>query len=488
MKGFLYWSAYNNICETLHMDAAPGRLMNGDAVACGSSLAKASRDADATPELFVAAVRQFLSTCDARTCRLTCHDPAYTEYDLGFSVQRGGDYLYVTEMRQEERLAPGMRIAAVGRNTVPFLLKDIAQEIFWGRGTDREDWGLALRMFDDIDVFPGDGHVMRMDLRRYPVQTRTPRLACARREDACVLTVESLADGTAVARLLEEAGDALDGAEKLVIDLRSCTGEADSTSYLTLLPYLCDRDIPAREVFPDRQVYTIYSKANAELLLAGIERARKGFECRAGDGGDAETRAGSEVLDALADDIRAKADEVLQAKRRTTGLQERRRASELPEIVPSPFGEEEVRARGLGAGGDGGSAEQTGQTGQAGQMAQARQTGQVAARATGATILLVGPQTGVGAERLAEAVMGMERVRLVGRATPGAVDYENYVTRDYPDILARFTYPISRTVANREGRGYARAGLPLDVHVPWTPDECGEGCGRDLVLEAALGM
>ncbi len=298
-----------------------------------------------------------------------------------------------------------------------------------------------------------------------------------------MLTVESLADGTAVARLLEEAGEALDGAEKLVIDLRACVGEADPASYLALLPYLCDRDIPAREVFPDRQVYTIYSKANAELLLAGIERARKGFECRAGDGGDAETRAGSEVLDALADDIRAKADEVLQAKRRTTGLQERRRASELPEIVPSPFGEEEVRARGLGAGGDGGSAEQTGQTGQA-----AGRTGQATEPATGPTILLVGPQTGIGAERLAEAVMGMERVRLVGRATPGAVDYENYVTRDYPDILASFTYPISRTVANREGRGYARAGLPLDVHVPWTPDECAGGCSRDLVLEAALGM
>ena len=301
-----------------------------------------------------------------------------------------------------------------------------------------------------------------------------------------MLTVESLADGTAVARLLEEAGDALDGAEKLVIDLRSCTGEADSTSYLALLPYLCDCDIPAREVFPDRQVYTIYSKANAELLLAGIERARKGLEGRAGGGGDAETHAGREVLDALADDIRAKADEVLQAKRRTTGLQERRRASELPEIVPSPFGEEEVRVQGLGARGDGSAAGQTGQA--TAQMAQAGQTGQVAARAAGATILLVGPQTGVGAERLAEAVMGMERVRLVGRATPGAVDYENYVARDYPDILARFTYPISRTVANREGRGYARTGLPLDVHVPWTPDECGGGCGRDLVLEAALGM
>lgn len=443
MKGFLYWSAYNNICETLHMDAAPGRTMNGDAVACGSSLAKASRDAEATPELFVAAVRQFLSTCDARTCRLTCNDPAYAEYDLGFRAQRHGDFLYVVEARQEKRLAPGMRIAAIGRNTVPFVLKDTAQEVFWGRGTDREDWGLVLRMFDDVDVFPGDGHVVRMDLRRYPLERPEARMACQRHGTACVMTVDSLSDGAAVARLLGESAETLDGTERLVLDLRRCAGEADIASYLALLPYLCDHDTTAREVFPDRPVRTIYSKANAELLLAGIENARKQLS-----DGDTETRA---ALDGLAGDIRAKADEVLQAKRRVTGLQERRRASELPEIVPSPFGGEEVR---------------------------------VPVDAPREALLLVGPQTGIGAERLAEAVMGMERVRLVGRATPGAVDYENYVTRTYPDISASFTYPISRTTASCEGRGYARTGLPLDLRVPWTPEEC----GRDVVLETALGM
>ncbi len=444
MKGFLYWSAYNNVCETIHMDAAPGRLMNGDAVACGSSLAKASRDAQADPGLFVTAVRQFLSTADARTCRVACTDPSYAEYDLGFRTRRCGDYLYVTEAAQETRLAPGMRIAAVGRTTVPFMLKDTAQEIFWGRGTDREDWDLALRMFDDIDVFPGDGHVVRLDLRRYPVEKPAARMACERRGTACVLTADSLLDGAAVARLVEEAGDALDGAERLVLDLRRCTGEADAAGYLALLPYLCDRDTAARDVLGDVEVRTIYSKANAELLLAGLDAARRHLGADGGEGVRAE-------LDGLEADIRAKADGVLQAKRRVTGLQERRAVSELPEVVPSPFGDEEVH---------------------------------VPAGAPHEAVLLVGPRTGIGAERLAAAVMGMGKVRLVGRATPGAVDYANYVTRRYPDILASFTYPISRTVANCEGRGYARTGLPLDLRVPWTPEEC----TRDCVLEAALGM
>lgn len=443
MKGFLYWSAYNNICETIHMDAAPGRLMNGNAVACGNSLAKASRETNANPELFIACVRQFLSTADARTCHVSCSDPAYTESDLGFKTQRHGDFLYVTEVSQEERLAPGMRIVAVGRSTVPFLLKDTAQEVFWGRNTDREDWDLALRMFDDIDVFPGDGHVMRIDLRRYPAQARPATMACERRERACILTVDSLEDGQATTRLLEEAHEKLAGAERLIVDVRHCTGKADDASYLALLPYLCDRDTEAREVFGDVEVRTIYSKPNTELLLAGLDRARGHLAADAG---------ALEEVDSLATDIRAKADEVLAAKRRVTGLQERRAVSELPEVVPSRF--------------------------------NAGQEVHVAADAPREAVLLVGPQTGVGAERLAEATMGMEKVRLVGRATPGATDYANYVTRTYPDIQASFTYPISRTVANCEKRGYARTGLPLDLHVPWAPEEC----SRDLVLEAALGL
>lgn len=443
MNGFLYWSAYTKICETLHMDAAPGRLMNGDANGCGNALAAASRDARATPELFVDAVNQFLSTADARTCTVFCEDPAYRPCSLGFETRRHGDFLYVTAARQEARLRPGMRIVAVGRNTVPFLLKDTAQEIFWGRGGDREDWDLALRMFDDIDVFPGDGRVERLDLRRYPLERPEPRFSCERAGEAAVLTVGSLEDPAPVEQLAGEARAALAGAHRLVVDLRACPGEADPASYLALLPFLCDRGCAAREVFGDIAVRTIYSKANADLLLQGIARAQA--QLPADDG---QTRA---ALDALAADVRAKADGVLAAKRSVRGLQARRTASEVPEVIPAPFSDERVALD---------------------ENAPAR------------AILLVGPGTGVGAERLAQAVRGMEKVALAGRATPGAVDYANYVTLRFPEIGAGFTYPIARTEESCAGRGLARTGLPLDLHVPWTPAEC----TRDLVLERALEL
>ena len=71
MRGFLYLSGYNAICETLHMDAAPGRRSIGNAEACGNSLAKASRNAHADVDQFLLAARQYLSTAGAKTCKVT---------------------------------------------------------------------------------------------------------------------------------------------------------------------------------------------------------------------------------------------------------------------------------------------------------------------------------------------------------------------------------------------------------------------------------
>lgn len=450
MHGFLYWSAYNNICETLHMDAAPGRLMNGDATACGNALAKASRDARATPELFLSAARQFLATADARTCRVECRDPAWTEYGLGFETKRIGDHLYVTHADQETRLAPGMRIVAVGRNTVPHLLNDIAQEIFGGRGTDRENWDLALRMYRDIDVFPGDGHVKRIELARFPhtdERAAGGQKPCA---DVCEAThgvarvaVRALDDPEGLRRALQDAREVLERCDAMVLDLRSCTGEADCACYLELFPYLVGTPMPARDLMGDVQLYTIYSRNNAARLLETLAQARATF-ARHGD--EAHVRL---VQEAMAD-VREKTERVLASKRTEAfTLAERRTASEVSETAPSPFADETVVP---------------------------------ASQAPRRVAVLLDTATGVGAERLAEAVRGKEGVALVGRATPGAIDYANYVTVDYPDILASFTYPISRTAANRDGKGYARRGLPLDVHVPFTAEEC----TRDVMLERAI--
>lgn len=455
MHGFLYWSAYNNICETLHMDAAPGRLMNGDANACGNGLAAASRDADATPELFMEAARQFLATAGARTCTVECHDPAYQEFDLGFETKRHGDFLYVTRAGRDERLKPGMRIAAVGKNTVPFLLKDTAQEIFGGRGTDREDWGLALRMFDDIDVFPGDGHVERLELRRFAAEPGKegaeagPSAAAGEAAaGVALLEVRSLADPEGLARALAQGRGALEGASGLVVDLRRCEGEADPESLLLLLPYLVDEATPAQAAFPGERLYTIYSKNNAERLLARLEKAREALERRGDD-------AGARSLEDMEGDVRDKAARVLAAKREVRTLPERRAVSEVPEDVPSPFGPEAVAAP--------------------------------AERAPERAVLLLDTSTGVGAERLALAARRLGKARTAGRQTPGAADYANYLTVEYPDIMASMTYPISRTEANRDGEGTARSGVPLDVHVPWTPEECSRDVMMERAVEAARG-
>lgn len=442
MRGFLYLSGYNAICETLHMDAAPGRCSIGNAEACGNSLAKASRNAHADVDQFLLAARQYLSTAGAKTCKVTCHDGSYQEYDLGFRVKRHENFLYVTEARQETRLAPGMRIAAVGMNRIDFLLKDMGADVVWGRGTDREDWDLAMRMFDGIDVFPGDGHVMRLDLRRYPVEAPVPEFSTHVQDGAVVMRIDDLSQADRVAQAVSEATAALaeQGAGKLVLDLRHCTGAADPASYLALLPLLVDAEIDAKQVVDDVELFTVYSKNNATALIADIDRARPALD-----------EAGLSMADELCADIQAKADEVLARKRTTHVMAERLRMAELPEVLPSPFTDERVTPD---------------------------------ANAPRLACILVDSDTGEGAERLAQAVMGMGRVRLVGRATKGWVDYANYLTSELEGIACSFTYPISRTKANHDGEGFERTGLPLDVHVPFTPEEC----TNDTILEAALAL
>lgn len=442
MKGFLYWSAYNNIVDTLHTDAAPGRLMNGDASACGNALAAASKDAKADPALFMLAVRQFLSSAGAsEVCSVSCTDPIWHETSLGFSTKRLGDYLYVTSAKQEKRLEPGMRIAAVGENTIPFMFKDMGVEIFNGRDTDREDWDLALRMYDDVDVFPGDGHVKRLDLRKYPLESGSSRHVAPTldvlRDGVVALRVGSLAHHEQLETVLIDGRDQIINAQRLIIDLRGCNGEADPQCYLDLLPYLCDRDCDAIDVMGPRDIYTIYSKGNVERMVALLERAR-----------DAAPDDQRDLAQSYIDEIKAKGNEVLEKKRTLFSQVERRQVSELPEVIPSPF-----------AGSD----------------------APVHVEGPDDVIVLVDETVGGGAELLAMSVMDMGRVRLIGRSTKGTVDYANYLTVEYPDIMASFTYPISRTVANHDGQGYARTGLPLDVHVPFTAQEC----TRDTLLDAA---
>ncbi|MBR2835247.1 MAG: hypothetical protein IKE43_06015 [Coriobacteriales bacterium] len=443
MKGFLYYSAYANIAETIRMDAACGRRAFGNPNAAAGSLATASMNAQATPELFVLAARQYLATAGASVCKVEMYDPAYAEWSCGFTAKREDDFLYVTSADPATGLTPGMRIVAVGKNTIPFLLKDTGADIFWGRGTDREDWDLVYRMYDSVDVFPGDGHVKRLDLLHLPRGEEPAPVfsATSVTDNAVLVRVDSLADLSSVQKTVSEVERLLATQStpyaKLILDLRSCTGDAVPEAFLALLPYLVDAAIPAKTIMGDRKVWTIYSKHNAERLIDALNKAS----------GSADPA----LLQDMIDGIEQKAAQVLEAKRSTLDQKERHLLAELPEVIPSPFEDELVEP---------------------------------VPHAPKEVCILVDTTTGAGAEKLAESVMHMQKVKLIGRTTPGALDYENYLTIDYPDIMARFTYPITRTDANRQGQGYASRGLPLNIHIPWTHKECVE----DVILKAALDL
>ena len=83
------------------------------------------------------------------------------------------------------------------------------------------------------------------------------------------------------------------------------------------------------------------------------------------------------------------------------------------------------------------------------------------------------------ARRAASA--GCGKVRTVGRATRGSLDYANLLSGALDERFS-LVYPMAKTEAAHEGRGTLGRGLAPDVHVPFTPAEC----THDLVLHAAL--
>ena len=74
------------------------------------------------------------------------------------------------------------------------------------------------------------------------------------------------------------------------------------------------------------------------------------------------------------------------------------------------------------------------------------------------------------------------KVTVIGRATAGINDYTDICIKKYGDFS--FMYPMKRSLLLDRGEGQARKGVPVDIHIPWTP----EHLERDVELETALRL
>lgn len=441
MKGFLYLSAYADMTKIIQMDAASGYLRNGDMSDCGYSLARASREARADMEEFLISARQYLATVGDKNCRIESLDPDYQEWTLGFRARRKGDHLYVVEAREETEVKPGDEIYAIGGQRAAELRKQCRQNIFWEKVDEREDWDLFLRMYETIEIFREDKTAHRVKLKHYPSTEKAACLSCELQEDGLVyMKIESFADEEAVARLVEEHREELARSRKLILDLRVCGAEGEAAAFLPLLPYLCDDSAKAEEIIRPRDLYTTYTKGNGQRMLAGLQAYRDSLSGE-------EKEAQKSFLEEWEADIREKCTRVRELRAQESKIHERKKYSELPE-------REETGVEGVWV---------------------------EAAAGPGEVVILTDVTCEYAGEWLVSCVKGMKKVTVIGRPTAGMLDYTQRIRVDYDDIMARFTYPMSRTKEAKEGKGVAFRGVEPDLYLPFSREEC----TKDLILAKA---
>ena len=469
MKGFAYWGNYVNLCQTMQEDCPAGLLRYGNANACGYSLAKASRDAKATMEDFLLCARQYLATVGDRNSCVYSLDPAYEEWDFGFKTRRVGDHLYVTEATEESGVKPGDEIYAGGDERIPDLRIKYGENIFWENKDEREDWDLLLRMYDTMEVFPGDGSARRVSLKKRKTPEHRPENTLKEAAPGVLLlTLESLADPEEIKELMEENRDRLAAAKTLILDLRNCEADGDPESFLPLLPYLVDSSCQAGTLFPTRTIYTSYTRQNAQRRITQLEMMKE--ELAGKDRGEEEERAGEQVenteaenteaataedketvlayLNSCIDEVREKAEKVRALRGTKIHLHERKQFNEIEESEESGIEEEWIEK----------------------------------AEGPEKVLILADTTTRYAGEWLMDGVRGQKKGKTIGRPTAGMLDYTNFITVDYDDILARFQYPMSRTKAAKEGNGTAFKGVPVEEYIPFTREEC----TKDLILAQAL--
>ena len=481
-----------DICRTLQEDCPAGLVRYGGMNECGFSLAKASRDAKASMEDFLISTRQFLATVGDRNCEVLSLDPSYSEWDTGFVCRRTGDHLYVTEADPASGVAPGEEIFAVGDERIPDLRKKYGQNIFWENTDEREDWDLLLRMYDTMEIFPGDGTARKVPIRHLPKEKKEPVLAFQILNDidgqaksslgkaetvgqiqegkiqegqilekqipegqipeeqipekphaqTAYLRIDSFADEEKVSALIGAHEEDLKKSSRLILDLRRTEAEGEAESYLPLLPYLIDASVSGEELFPARTIFTSYTKQNAKRRIAQLEAVKEAAL------GQEDSEEVISYADQLIEETREKAG-IVQALRKTKEkLHERKQFNEIEEIEESPLEGVWIEKK----------------------------------AGPSQVLILTDVSCRLAGEALANAVRGQKRVSLIGRPTAGMLDYTNRITIDYDDIQARFSYPISRTKEAREQQGFAFQGVPVDVYLPFTREEC----TKDLILEAAL--
>ncbi len=169
--------------------------------------------------------------------------------EVGFSVMRYEDYLYIIRANKDTGLVAGDKITAVDMMTVPELAKK-EENMLMGESSEREGmhWPSILKFYKELTVEHQDGSTENIDITLGTKAEPSNKYYFKKYgNDTLFLRLEDFADLDAIAKLYDDCRKDLDSCRNLIIDVRG-NGGADS-GFFPLLEYVFPAGEPVNKYF-----------------------------------------------------------------------------------------------------------------------------------------------------------------------------------------------------------------------------------------------
>ncbi|MGP4079431.1 S41 family peptidase [Pseudalkalibacillus sp. R45] len=330
-----------------------------------------------------------------------------THYDVGFTVRRYNDLLYIVATGKENRVKPGDAITALDGIAITDLV-GIHKRRLMEKEAERENWNDILSMYNSASITDEAGNRFDIDLGKYEKEPFQPEYSLEEiTEDTLLLKLTDFMNHDALLKLISDNEFLLANRKNLIIDVRVNKGGSD-LAYFELLPYLFDGEVIDLKSFDDGVMLTNCTNRNVELRTKFLKNAFSTLE-------DAATRNQINMMINTLEENKGKGFVELDFSDMEESL--------LLKTKPGP---ENI-------------------------------------------ILLTDVYCGSSGDSFVEICKNSTKVILMGRPTLGLNDYSNLAVMGW-DNKFELWYPTTKLSKVDEGKGMSGVGIQPNIYIPWSPD------------------
>ncbi|WP_164670823.1 S41 family peptidase [Virgibacillus doumboii] len=361
-----------------------------------------------TDEKFTEIVQDYL--LDFKDLHMTFRNAAQSEkpvQDVGFSVRRYEDLLYVVSAEKETKVKPGFSISELDGKGISELA-GVHKRRLMETKAERENWSGILPLYQNALVKDESGNTFNLPLSKYDKEAFIPEYSIRKiSESLLYMKLTDFMNHAEISSLIKDNDDLLSSRENLIIDVRVNKGGSD-LAYFELLPYLFEGDEIDLTSFDEGVMLTNCTDRNVDLrreMLHGVLSSV-----------DDETSRNQ--IESLINEM------------------EKHRGKGFVDIDFGKSGEDFLLKTKSGP---------------------------------EKVILLTDVYCGSSGDSFVEVCKNSSKVTVIGRPTLGLNDYSNLAIMRWRDTFELW-YPTSKLSIVDEGKGMSGVGIQPDMYIPWTPE------------------